>query len=172
MEETLGQFINRINPHKEYNHRVKNSIGVYDVYKAIRKNGWEGIGHPITEKEFYTIIRGVNRLLADNIANGITVRFPYRMGVIELRKYKRGVSLVDGKIKNTYPIDWHSTLLLWKDDEEARKKKIRVRFENGWLYRVSYDISKCLFENKWFYEFATNTFSRRALSKNIKQGIF
>ena len=30
-------------------HKIRNSIGVYDAYKWIRKNKWLNIGKPITE---------------------------------------------------------------------------------------------------------------------------
>lgn len=150
--------------------KVRDSWGVYDSYKYIRKHGWMDIGKPITEKEFYAIIRGINRLLAEEIANGQTVRFPLQMGILELRKFKKGVSFVDGKLKNTYPIDWYNTLLLWEQDEEAKKKKIRLRHENEWVYHVKYDPWKAKYENKSFYRFALNTFIKRALAKNIKEG--
>lgn len=150
--------------------KVRDSFGTYDIYKLIRKNGWEGIGQSISEKDFYAIIRGINQLMADNIANGITIHLPYKMGVLELRKFQRGVSFVDGKLKNTYPIDWHNTLLLWEQDEEAREKKIRLRHENKWVYHVKYNRWKAGFNNKVFYHFALNTFIKRALSQNIQSG--
>ena len=152
------------------NYKITNSIGVYDLYKRVRKNHWYDIGRPLKEHEFYAIIRGINKLLAENIANGETVVFPEQMGKLELRKYPRGVSFVDGKLKNTYPIDWHNTLLLWERDEEARKKKVRLRHENEWVYHVRYDNWKAGFNNKVFYHFALNTFIKRALSRNIKSG--
>lgn len=150
--------------------KVRDSWGVYDAYKMIRKNGWEGIGHPVTEGQFYAIIRGINLLLAENIANGITVRFPCFMGVLELRKFQKGVSFVGDKLRNTYPIDWRSTMLLWDQDEETRKKKVLLRYENEWVYHVRYDKWKAKFNNKAFYHFSLNTFIRRNLSKNIKAG--
>lgn len=150
--------------------KVRGSWGVYHALKHIRKQGWYDIGRPVTEKEFYAIIRGVNRLLAEEIANGQTVKFPYQMGVLELRKFQKGVSFVDGKLKNTYPIDWYNTKLLWEQDEEARKKKIRLRHENEWVYHVRYNKWKAKFENKSFYHFALNTFIKWALAKNIKEG--
>jgi hypothetical protein len=150
--------------------KVRDSWGIYDAYKYIRKNHWLGIGKSVTEKDFYAIIRGINRLIAEDIANGRIVKFPSRMGKLELRKYQRGVSIVDGKLKNTYPIDWHNTLLLWENNEEARKQKIRLRHENEWVYHIRYNKWDATYENKMFYQFAVNTFIKRALAKNIKQG--
>jgi hypothetical protein len=150
--------------------KVRGSWGVYDALKYIRKHGWMDIGKPITEKEFYAIVRSINKLLAEEIANGQTVKFPLQMGKLELRKFQRGVSFVDGKLKNTYPIDWHNTLLLWEQDEEAKKNRIRLRHENEWVYHVKYDSWMAMYENKKFYRFALNTFIKWELSKNIKQG--
>lgn len=41
-------------------HKINNSIGVYDLYKHIRKNKWFNIGKPVSEHDFYSIIRTVN----------------------------------------------------------------------------------------------------------------
>ena len=98
--------------------KVRGSMGVYDFYKKIRKNHWFDIGRKVTEKEFYSIIRGVNKYLAENISNGETVTFPEHMGKIQLRKYERGVSFRDGHLKITYPISWTDTIRLWYEDDE------------------------------------------------------
>lgn len=61
-------------------------------------------------------------MLADEISKGNTVYFPCKMGKLELKKEYRGVTIdKDGNMKITYPIDWHSTLKLWFEDEEARE---------------------------------------------------
>ena len=39
------------------NHKIRNSIGVYQMYKFIRKNKWMDIGKPVSEHDFYSIIR-------------------------------------------------------------------------------------------------------------------
>ena len=150
--------------------KVRNCFGVYDIYKYIRKNGWYDIGRPLKEHEFYSIIRNVNRLLANEIANGNEVSFPWHMGRLEIRKSSVGVSLVDGKLINTYPIDWGSTMRLWYEDEESRNNKTLLRFEDKYAYSVRYNKFHANFENKSFYEFATNRFLKLALKENIKQG--
>ena len=61
-------------------HKVNNSYGVYDAYKYIRKNKWLNIGRPLTEHEFYSIIRTVNNYLASSFIEGYTIKFPHRMG--------------------------------------------------------------------------------------------
>lgn len=158
-----------VSSHKGQKCMVNGSWGVYDAYKHIRKNGWYNIGHPVTEKDFYAVIRSVNKILADQIANGQTVSFPWRMGKLELQKSHRGASIVDGQLKITYPVDWCSTLHLWYGDSEAYKNKTLVRFENEWIYKVKYNKNRANYDNKVFYRFDLNTFIKRAIKENIKQ---
>lgn len=155
---------------KVRDYKITNSIGVYDLYKKIRKNHWYDIGRPLKEHEFYAIIRGVNKLLAENIVNGETVVFPEQMGKLELRKYPRGVSFVDGKLKNTYPIDWKSTNQLWSEDEEEHRKKTLLRYETPIIYNVRYCKENATYENKTFYQFRLHQKVRKKLKENIVNG--
>lgn len=155
---------------KGYLNKVRNSFGVRDAHKLIRKNHWYNIGQTVSEKDFYAIIRGVNLLLAEELANGNTVKFPAKMGKLELRKQKVGADFVDGKLKITYPPNWAATWKLWREDPEAKKNKVILRHENPYVYRIFYDKWNATYENKRFYRFVPNTFVQRKLSKNIKQG--
>lgn len=175
MEEkkTFEEFKREVRPsRKGCKGKVTGSFGSYDVYKLMRKNHWYNIGRPVTEKEYYAIIRGVNDLLAEELKEGRTVRFPCKMGKLELRKFEVGAFIHDGKLKITYPPDWAGTLKLWYEDEEARKKKVILRQKNQYVYHIKYcAIGKDAdYNNKYFYQFTLNTFIKRALSKNIKQG--
>ena len=171
-QQTFEQYIAEIFSRKGSKGKVRDSLGVYDVYKKLRKNHWYNIGRPVKEKEFYAIIRGVNKLLAEELAQGNTVTFPFRMGKLELRKFQVGVKLVDGKVKVTYPINWSETLRLWYNDAEAEKQKILMRTEVPWAYHIRYctEGRSAKYPNKNFYQFAVNTFIKRALKHNIKQG--
>lgn len=169
-EQTFEEYRNKFRHKKGTPLKVHNSFGAYDCYKLMRKNHWYDIGRPVLEKEFYAIIRGINDLLAENISNGETVHLPQRMGKLELRKFKRGVYLKDGKLKVTYPIDWLSTHKLWYEDEEAKKQKVFIRFEEPYVYHVKYCNHDAVYENKMFYQFDLNTFIKRALKKKIKSG--
>ena len=163
MTEGLGKRTHKVM-------KVSNSFGVYDIYKFIRKNHWYDIGRPVKEKEFYAIIRSINKYLAENIANGETVVFPHKMGKLELRKHEQGVSFVDGKLKNNYPINWIKTWKLWYEDAEARRLKILIRDDERHVYRVVYCKDKATYENKTFYQFVLNRFIKKALKEKIKQG--
>lgn len=128
--------------------KVRNSWGVYDAYKHIRKKGWYDIGRPLKEHEFYSIVRGVNDLLAEEIVKGNTIKFPHNMGEIELRKYKSEVKIVDGKLKIGYPINWDKTIKLWYEDEEARINKTLLRHESKYIYHIKYNKYHALYQ--WF----------------------
>lgn len=150
--------------------KVRNSWGVYDAYKAIRKEGWYNIGRPLKEKEFYGIIRGMNKLMAEEISRGNDIQFPHGMGNLELRKIERGVKIVDGKLENTYPIAWDKTIRLWWEDEEARKNKTLVRNDTKYVYHIKYNKHDATYPNQCFYEFAVNRFVKLALKENIIKG--
>lgn len=150
--------------------KVRNSWGNYDIYKYIRKHNWYDIGRPLKEHEFYAIIRGVNDLLAEEVAQGKTITFPSRMGKLELRKHQAGASIVNGKLKVTYPVNWHETLKLWYEDEQARQNKTLLRNETDYVYHIKYSKYEANYENKSFYEFSLNRFVKRALRDNIVKG--
>ncbi len=150
--------------------KVKGSWGIYDSYKLVRKHGWYDIGKPLYESEYFGIVRKVNDLLADEIANGNTVVFPHAMGKLELNKFPVGVKIVNGKLKNTYPISWYKTLKLWYEDEEAYKNKILIRKEDDYAYAVRYKKFNAFYTNMCFYEFAVNRFIKNAIRKNVKEG--
>lgn len=149
-------------------HKVRNSNGVYDSYKWIRKNKWLNIGRPVTEHEFYTIIRQVNNLLADSLLNGEDVILPHRLGTIELRKYDSRISICDGKIVTNLPIDWDRTLKLWSEDEEAYKDRTLIKMEEKEIFKVFYNKRRANYENKSFMQFEVNRDLKRRLKQKIK----
>lgn len=150
--------------------KINKSWGVYDAFKHIRKNKWYNIGRTVTEKDYYYIIRNVNRLLAEELANGNTVIFPCRMGKLEVRKYAPSAKMVNGKLKINYPVDWGKTLKLWYEDEEEKEKKTLIRRELPYVYFIKYDCYRANYSNKNFYDFAVNRFLKLALNENVRKG--
>lgn len=173
MDKDFKAFMDKITGFgKGYTHKVRNSYGVYDTYKWVRKNKWFSIGGPVTEHDYYTIIRSVNNHLAENLSKGISVLLPEGMGKLELRKRPVGASIVDGKLQVTYPIAWMDTMKLWYKDEEAYKNKYLVRNEAvDAVYRVLWLRKDAMFTNKTLYQFQTNHALRQMLKANINAGI-
>lgn len=151
-------------------HKVNNSNGVYQAYKYIRKNKWFDIGRPLTEHEFYSIIRQVNNLLAREVLQGHDVILPHRLGRIELRKYETRMSIKDGVLRTNLPIDWDKTLKLWSEDEESFKKKVLIKMEEKEIFKVYYNRRNAIYENKSFMEFEVNRDLKRRLKQRIKSG--
>ena len=150
-------------------HKITNSLGVYDAYKYLRKNKWFDIGRPLTEHEFYQIIRRINNYLADELVNGNDIIFPNRMGKLELRK-RNSLPIIDkkGNIKVTYAIDWDNTLKLWYEDEEAFNNKTLVKIPERNIFRVKYNKDTANYENKSFMEFQVNRNIKTRLKQKIK----
>ena len=150
-------------------HKITNSLGVYDAYKYIRKNKWFNIGRPLTEHEFYQIIRRINNYLAEELINGNDIIFPNRMGKLELRK-RNSLPVIDnnGNLKVTYAIDWDNTLKLWYEDEEAFNNKTLVKIPERNIFRVKYNKDTANYENKSFMEFQVNRDIKTRLKQKIK----
>lgn len=157
---------------KSRTHKVRSSLGVYDAYKYIRKNKWFDIGQPLTEHQFYTIIRRMNEYLSEDLLRGGDINLPCRMGRIEVRKYNKSISIKDGKLVTNLPIDWDATLKLWSEDEDAYKEKTLVKMEENEIFKVIYNRSKADYNNKSFYEFSLNRDLKKQLKKRIKEGNF
>lgn len=148
-------------------HKIKNSYGVYDAYKYIRKNKWFDIGKALTEREFYSIIRAMNKTLGENLLIGEDIKLPHRMGRLEVRKMPTYFKIIDGKIKSNLPIDWDTTLKLWQKDEQAYKERTLVKNEEKEIFKIHYYKWSATYKNKAFYQFETN----RTLKLKIGQAI-
>lgn len=172
MSESFEEFRKQLLKVSEpKNYEITNSLGVYDAYKYIRKNKWFDIGRPLKESEFYKIIRTVGKVMADNLSRGEDIILPYRMGTLEVRKRKPKIELIDGSLKTTLPIDWKATHQLWYEDEEAKQNKILIRRNENWVFRIRYNKTYALYNNKDFYSFAVNRGIKLKLKENIKEGI-
>ena len=170
-DKGLADFLSSVRKLNEpRTHRVNNSLGVYDSYKFLRKRKWADIGRPLTEHEFYSIIGRINNYLADGFLRGQDIKFPHRMGQLELRKYDARFIIEDGKVKTNLPIDWDRTLKLWYEDEEAYKERTLVKVEEKEIYKVYYNKQLADYQNMVFYEFKVNRNLKMSLKQRIKEG--
>lgn len=170
-EETFQDFKNKtFHRGIKRNFKAFNSYSTYSIYKHIRKNGWYNIGRPLTEHEFYLIIRTVNKLLAQELLRGHSITLPHSMGRLELRKVSCGAKIKEGKLKITYPINWKETLELWYKDAEARRLKSLIRYKGDIVYKVIYDKSRASYINKGFFLFSLNRSLKKALNEGILSG--
>ena len=150
--------------------KVTNSYGIRDAYRYIRSNNWFNIGRPLSEKQFSSIVKSVNRLLSQNILNSIEVRFPYKMGALTVIKNPRRIWIKDGQIRTNLIIDWNATLKLWYEDPEAKMNKTLVRRESENLFKIKYDKSKTDYKNAWVYDFRPTRELKVLLQKKAAEG--
>lgn len=167
MDDFRRQVLRVNEPRK---HRINNSVGTYDAYKWIRKNKWLDIGQPISEHDFYTIVRHINDYLAECLSNGQDIILPHKLGRLEIRKFGARVELHNGVVKTNLPVDWDKTLKLWFEDEEAYKERTLIKMEEKEIFKVFYNRSRADYENKSFYSFEINRDLKRRLKHNIKSG--
>lgn len=150
------------------NHKVKNSYGVYDAYKYYRKIKPKGKKYILTDSQYFSIIRTTNNLLAEELLSSNDVKFPLRMGKLELRKKEKVLKIVDNKLINTLPIDWDRTLRLWAEDEECYRDKTLIRLEESEVFLINYNKGLCNYNNKIFYQFNVNRTLKQRLKDLIK----
>lgn len=154
-------------------HKVKSDFGSQDYYKHFCK---ETGNTDISGKLFGDILREFNEHVRDRISRrGSEWIIPSKIGKIELRKIKTEVFIDDdGKVVNNLPPNWRATRELWASNEEAKKKKIKIRYTNdhtgGYTFRLFYKKSKANFKNKSIYKVQFNRGMKRDLSKSIFAG--
>lgn len=148
-------------------HKITNSYGVYDAYKYYRKTKVRKSKYNLNESDYFAVIREFNKNLIDVLLTGSEVPLPLNMGSLQVRKHECGVTLKDGEVKITYPIDWDKTLDLWYNDENARDRKILIHREVGEIFRVLYIKSKAKYKNKTFYTFSVNREIKKLLKLSI-----
>lgn len=165
MDEFRRRILKVNGPRK---HKINNSLGVYHMYKFIRKNKWFDIGGPISEHDFYSIIRTINNYLAELLSRGHDINLPCQMGRLEIRKYDAKITLQGDRVITNLPIDWNKTLKLWSEDEDAYKERTLIKMEEKEIFKVYYNRGKANYTNKSMFEFSVNRDLKKKLSKRIK----
>lgn len=172
--EGLEEFKRRVRraSNQPRKHKVTNSLGVYDGFKYYRKNRPKDKSYILNESQYFSIIRKINDLLAEEIIRGEDVKLPCRMGTIELRKGERKVYIDEkGEVHTNLPIDWNKTLELWYEDKEAYENKTLVKMEEKEIFKVYYNRDLANYNNKTYYEFTFNKDLKVRLKHNIKEGL-
>lgn len=149
------------------NHKIKNSYGLQDVYKYYRKN--KSIKQKISTQSLYSsIIKDINECLIKSFLHGNEIKFPKRIGSLYIVKNSTKIYTKDGKLRNTYPIDWKQTLELWESDQEAFNNRFLVKTITKEVFKVKYDKSKSNYINKSFFDFKVNRSLKLRLKEQIK----
>lgn len=110
----------------------------------------------------------VNLIIEENLEYNI----PYLGSSLSIKKTKRIPKIVNGILYNTTPVDWVATNKLWNEDEEAKEKKLLVRYLNNhtskFVFKIYFKKYNTAFLNKNIYSFRSNRSFQRALANRIK----
>ena len=154
---------------KKNSNKIKVHYGITDYYKYYKKNNKDCV----SSIKYNKIISDFNSEIIDNILNNNLEYYIPSLGfTITVRKAKRKPRIIDGKLYNTVPVDWKTTKELWNTDEEAKEKKIIVRFNNthtsGYVFSIRLIKFGLSFKNKKHYKFKAARDFARSLSERIK----
>lgn len=150
--------------------KIKVHYGMAQYYKYYNKKYNTS---NISASKYNQIISEFNKEVIDLIINdSVEYYLPGLNLYIGVRKAKRKPKIMNGKLYNTVPVDWNTTKKLWEEDEEAKAKKIIVRFNNshtsGYVFSIRLIKSGAEFKNKKYYKFKASRHFARTLGKRIK----
>lgn len=148
--------------------KIKAHYGIKDYYKYFKDNN----NIDISKSKYSEIISLFNKELTNLIIeDNVEYVLPYIGSSLAIKKDKRLPKIVNGKLYNTSPVDWVKTNELWANDEEAKEKKLLVRFLNTHtskhVFRVYFKKNIHPLLNKRFYNFKTCRNFQRLLSSRI-----
>lgn len=154
---------------KSRNHKLKKSYGVLDFYNYYKNN----TENPVDLKIYRKILDKYNKKIAQSILEeGLDFIMPYLNFEITIRKDKRKPSIKNGKVVNNTPVDPVATKKLWDKDEEAKNKKILVRYNNshssGYVFRIYCKKFRSNIKNKNLFKFRPVRDIKRKLAQLIK----
>ena len=149
--------------------KIKAHYGMKYYYKHFKKL------HPelkISNAVYYSVISDFNHEIIDLIIeDNLEYIMPYLGSSLSVKKSKRIPRIENGKLYNPTPVDWVATNKLWNEDEEARTKKLLVRYLNNhtskYVFNIHFKKHIRSFMNKNIYSFKSNRTFARLLGKRI-----
>lgn len=149
--------------------KIKVHYGMPDYYKLYLSKSEK----KVSQKTFNDVISYFNEnIIKLMLEENVEYLFPNMAMRIVTRKEKRKPKIVNGKLHNNIPIDWKTTKELWESDEEAKEKKIIVRYNNshtsGFVFMIKLYRFGINYKNKRHYRFKASRNFARALAKRIK----
>ena len=150
--------------------KIKRDYGMNDYYKFYKSAS----KNPVDKTKFNKIISEFNSKIVNLI---IEEGLEYRPSLLHFNFCVRKIKYIpylddNNKLINNSPIDWKSTKQLWDDSEEAKDKKVVLRFLNNhtskYVYRIKVTKSGIKYKNKRLYRFKACRSFKRSLAKRIK----
>ena len=172
MKQTFEDYLKEVqNVHGSRKHKIsgsKNTIDGLRYYRKIRPREKEFV---LTDKEYLSIIREMNNLVADYLIENKSIRLPAGFGKLEVVKYETKSWIdEDGRFISTKKIDMNSTLKLWYDDEESRLNKTLVRYDDEFIFRFNYPQRGRMYKYNGYYSIRFNRNLQQKLKLAIQAG--
>lgn len=154
----------------------RSDIGMTDFYNYYKDNNFgnnkESLFY-LERSEFNSIVTMIFKGIKDLILyENFEFNMPSRLGILSIKKVKRNIKVIDGKVAATLPIDWKKTNELWESNPEAKEKKVLIKHinnhTNGYVCRFRYNKSKANYKNKSIYRFR----AARDFARELKTALF
>ena len=172
MEQSFEQYLKDAkNVSSNRKHKItgsQNTISGFHYYRSIRPKESQFV---LKDKEYLSIIREMNNLVADYLIENKSIRLPSGFGKLEIVKYETK-SWIDknGKFASSKRVDMNETFKLWYEDEECRINKTLVRYDNDFIFRIKYPSKGRMFKYNGYFSIRFNRQLRHKLMLAIKAG--
>ena len=144
------------------------TYNLLDGYEYYRGKVPLGEKNRVGRNLFCKIISEMNLAILDEVINGKTISLPMGFGTLSIEKQSTKVWIDDdGKLQATKPVNMRETLKLWHEDEEARLKKIFVRYDEDFVFRITSHRKNVGFTNMRYIRFRPCRYFRQALKNKI-----
>lgn len=172
MEQSFEEYLKEAkNVHSNRKHKItgsQNTISGFHYYRKIRPKEKE---FTLKDKEYLSIIREMNNLVADYLVENKSIRLPAGFGKLEIVKYETKCWIDEnGKLISTKKIDMHSTFKLWYEDEESRLNKTLVRYNDEFIFRIKYPPKGRMYRYNGYYSIKFNRQLQQKLKLAIQAG--
>lgn len=148
--------------------KIKTDFGIKDYYKYYCEHS----KNPKSKELFDKVVYSFNKEIVNSIINNGLDYTPVKAKfTFCIRKNKRSIKLKDNIVVNTHPIDWKTTMKLWEDDPEAKKRKLLIRFLNNHTSKYVFRILMLKYTNNYlnkrFFRYKPPRSFQRTLAKRI-----
>lgn len=104
------------------------TMDLYRQYRSELDSVDRGSVYDVPYAQFAKILEMTNEAMMEAMMKeNMTMKLPYRLGEVSIKKYKRKTENEDGSMnKRKLSVDWKETKILWAEDPEAKKDKILI----------------------------------------------
>lgn len=139
-----------------------------DYYRYYKKNSVNSVDYTT----YSNIISSYNKGVIDLMLNhSLDYRIPVLNFLLTIRKEERKPQIKNGVLHNNRAMDFKRTMDLWRVNEEAREKKILLRFTNahtsGFVFRIYFKKHESSVKNKGYFKFMASREFKRSLATRI-----